>query len=158
MSEEELKIWFCNKFNSCYPVKHDDYPESVFWYYDESYMRKLKLCKINNQEITLPTKVSGVCLFEQDSKNKRFNCDYEEIWHIFEDKYSTNYFGVQSLIASWLKEIDKLSVLTPIRDTKGRFCKLKDTRKLSVLTPHDIPTLKKINLEYKEKLSVLTNK
>ena len=34
--------WFWDKFNSCYLVKHDDYPQCIFMFYDPQYIRKLK--------------------------------------------------------------------------------------------------------------------
>ena len=112
MTENELKQWFWNKFNNCYPVIHSDYPESVFWYYDEKFIRKMKLCKINNEELTLPTTIARICLFEQDFKNKWFNCNYDEIWSFFYENYNSNYSIVQSFIMNMLKETDKMSVLT----------------------------------------------
>ena len=41
INKKDLIEWFWDKFNSCYLVKHDDYPESVFMYYDPQYIRKL---------------------------------------------------------------------------------------------------------------------
>jgi hypothetical protein len=114
MTEEELKIWFWNKFNSCYPVKHSDYPKSIFWIYDEKFVRKMKLCKINNSKITFPEKITGICLFEQDFKNGWFNCDYDEIWSFFYNNYRDRYSDVQSFIKRVINETDKMSTLTPL--------------------------------------------
>ena len=83
MNNRELSIWFWNKFNSCYPVKHEYYPNIILWYYDDNYIRKCKLCKVNNTEIILPDKVIGKCLFEQDTNNKIIYCNYKEIWSFF---------------------------------------------------------------------------
>ena len=63
MTEQELKVWFFDKLYSCYPVKHDDYADSIFWYYDELLVRKNKICKITGREITLPNKITGKCFF-----------------------------------------------------------------------------------------------
>ena len=82
-NKEELTKWLIDKFNSCYPVTHTDYPKSIFWFYDKKITRKIKLCKINNQDITLPAIVTGICLFEENYKNNYFNCDYHEIWTFF---------------------------------------------------------------------------
>ena len=114
MSEEELKKWFWNKFNNCYPVKHSDYPESIFYFYDEKIIRKMKLCKLNNQKLTLSSKVTGICLFEQDLKNGYFNTNYYEIWSFFYHNYMSNYDNIQLLIKGWLEDTNKLSVLTPV--------------------------------------------
>ena len=53
MNKEELINWFNNIFNNCYYVKHNDYPNSLFMYYDLRYVRKLKLNKIGGN-ISLP--------------------------------------------------------------------------------------------------------
>ena len=80
MTKEELTIWFCNKFNSCYPVVHDNYLNKIFWIYDKQYARNLKLCKLNNQKFVLPNKIKGDCLFDQDILNNYLYCEYQEIW------------------------------------------------------------------------------
>jgi hypothetical protein len=43
MSKEELIKWFWNKFKSCYPVYHEKYPDSIFIFYDEQFLRQKKL-------------------------------------------------------------------------------------------------------------------
>ena len=87
MSEEELKVWFFDRLNSCYPVKHDDYPDDIFWFYGDQFVRKLKLSKLSGEKIELPSKVSGRCLFYQDIKNKILYCDFDEIWIVFNKEY-----------------------------------------------------------------------
>ena len=113
MSEQELKEWFLYKLYGCYPVKHDDYPNNIFWFYDEQFIRKLKLCKLNNKEVSLPLKVKGVCLFDQDLKNEILWCDYDKIWSFFYKEYRNNYDDVQSFIKNVLEEEAKLNVYTP---------------------------------------------
>jgi hypothetical protein len=84
MTKEELSKWFWNKYNSCYQVVHKDYPESIFIFYDEQFLRQKKLARVLNEEIKYPSEIKGICLFEQDYKNKWFNCNYKEIWSFFE--------------------------------------------------------------------------
>ena len=115
MNKDELKKWFWNKFNSCYPVIHEDYQKSIFMYYDPKFVRQLKLCRLTGEKIIYPSKVEGICLFEQDYKNGWFNIDYNEITSFFYNNYSTNYNEIRELINGWLKESDKLSVLTTHR-------------------------------------------
>jgi len=135
MTKEELTNWFCNKFNSCYPVTHDDYPKRIFWYYEEKFVRKLKLCKLNNQDITLPNKVKGECLFVQDLNNEYLWCDNKEIWEFLKQNYSDTYDEIQSLIKNIMSDTTKLNVYTPqyvflsIREI------MSDTTKLNVYTP-----------------------
>jgi hypothetical protein len=43
MVKEELSKWFWDKFNSCYPVVHEDYPKIIFMFYDENFLRQKKL-------------------------------------------------------------------------------------------------------------------
>ena len=71
INKKDLIEWFLNKFNSCYLVKHEDDPESIFMYYDPQYIRKCKLANISGENIN-KTNITGFCLFEQDWKNKIF--------------------------------------------------------------------------------------
>ena len=112
MKKKELSKWFWNKFNSCYPVKHEDFPESVFMFYDEQFLRQKKLSRVLNERIVYPSEAKGICLFELDYKYNYFRCNYDEIWSFLYDNYSTNYTDIQTFIRSLLEEHDKLSVLT----------------------------------------------
>ena len=104
MTNDELSKWFWNKLNSCYPVIHKDYPNSIYYFYDEKFIRKIKLCKINNTIVTLPDKVTGICLFEQDNKYKDLLCDYTEIWSFLGNNYTKNYDDIQTLISNILND------------------------------------------------------
>ena len=156
MNKEELTKWFINKFSSCYPVKHDDLPDGIFWYYDEKFIRKIKLCKLNNQEITLPDKVKGTCLFEQDLKNKYLWCDNEEIWNFFRNNYIDNYDDIQSLIKAILSDTTKLNVYTPQPVWEKETITLSDTTKLNVYTPYSICMKTGTELPDTTKLNVYT--
>ena len=83
MTKEELSKWFWDKFNSCYPVKHEDYPESIFMFYDEQFFRQKKLARVLNEDLVYPSKVTGKCLFRLDYKNNFLWCNYDEIWSFF---------------------------------------------------------------------------
>ena len=113
MTEEQLKIWFWDKFNSCYCVIHEDYPDIIFMIYDLNYIRTKKLANILDKDIEYPTEVKGTCLFEQDLKNEILYCKNRELWSVFEENYSYNYKEISDLIKGWLEEHDKLTVLTP---------------------------------------------
>jgi len=130
MNNEELKLWFLDKFRSCYAVEHIDFPNQIFWYYDKSYIRKLKLSRLNNTDFILPSDIKGVCLFRQDISNKVLFCDSENIWDIISKNYNSHkindfvywiirdeiklngYFPSNSY-GSWfrLEEVDKLVIL-----------------------------------------------
>ena len=156
MNKEELSIWFWKKFNSCYPVKHNDYPNSIFWFYDEKFARKIKLCKLNNQEIKLPNKVKGVCIFEQHLNIKNLWCDYDEIWSFFEKNYNTKYSYIQLIIEEILSDEEKLNVYTP---SVFRPCfnpALSDDTKLNVYTPTATHLQKDYTLSDEKKLNVYT--
>ena len=71
----------------------------------------MKLSRLFDVEIKLPSKVSGVCLFEQDRKNKYLWCDYNEICYVFYKEYNDNYIDVQSLINGWLEEEVKIKCI-----------------------------------------------
>ena len=112
MNKEELKEWFWDKFNNCYFVVHEDYPRSLLMYYDEKFIRKMKLFKLSGKKIEQPNKPSGICLFEQDYKNGYFYMNYDEISLFLYENYSYNWLEIRKLVDSWLKEADKLNVLT----------------------------------------------
>ena len=131
INKKEIE-WFWEKFNSCYLVKHDDYPESIFMFYDPQFIRKLKLANISGEKIN-KTDITGFCLFQQDWKNKIFY--YNEIWGYLYSNYSIKYDEIQQFISDRLEEYSKLSVLTPIGWKAHHFGQLEEHSKLSVLTP-----------------------
>jgi hypothetical protein len=135
MNKEELQIWFRNKFNNCYPVLNEDYPERFFMYYDKQFIRQKKLARIVGEEIEYPSKPSGVCLFEQDYKNGYLYMDYDIITTFFYKNYSSKWLDVKELIHGWLKEDTKLKVLTPNLILTTDVAMLKEDTKLKVLTP-----------------------
>ena len=73
MTKEELSKWFLNKFNSCYPVIHKDYPEIIFMFYDEQFLRQKKLSRVLDEELIYPSTVKGKCLFKLDYENGYFH-------------------------------------------------------------------------------------
>ena len=113
MLKEELKIWFINKLNSCYLVKHDKYDNSILMVYDKNYNRERKLGRILGKEISEPNFDEGVVLFKQDWDNDYLWCNYGEIWSFFEANYSNNYMKIKELISDILKDTTKCEVLTP---------------------------------------------
>jgi hypothetical protein len=113
MTEEELKNWFWNKFYSCYPVKHDNYPDDLFLFYDKLYLRKNILLKLLGEEIEPPKEIDGICLFELDFKSNILWCNYNEIWSILEENYSDNYLEIQYLIKNWTEEHHNINIYLP---------------------------------------------
>ena len=162
INKDELIKWFWEKFNSCYLVKHDDYPESVFMYYDPQYIRKLKLANIsgNKTNKTDKTDITGICLFELDWKNEIFCYNYYEIWHYLYLNYSIKYDEIQQFISDRLKEHPKMSVLTPSQFSILAQHALKEHPKMSVLTPlgRKYRLCRLFSLKEHPKMSVLTPK
>ncbi len=109
MQNKDLVEWFWNKFNSCYLVKHDDYPESIFMYYDPQYIRKLKLSNISGEKIN-KTDITGTCLFDINWKNKKLYCDHIEIWDYLYYNYSHNYCSIRQFISDRLEEYFKINI------------------------------------------------
>ncbi|MCK9415981.1 hypothetical protein M0Q97_04905 [Candidatus Dojkabacteria bacterium] len=136
MTKEEISKWFRNKYNSCYPVVHKDYPESIFMIYDEQFLRQKKLARILDEDVIYPSKIEGICLFHLDYKNRWFDCNYNEFWLFLYDNYSSNYYDIQTLIKNLLVEHDKLQVLTPHLPSQSSADILVEHDKLQVLTPH----------------------
>ena len=156
MNKEELINWFWNEYNSCYFVTHLDYPQSVFLFYDEQFNRKLKLCKISGKSIKLPSKVTGICLFELDYKNNWFHYNYDEIYQFLYKNYNHNYFEINDFVKDMLNDASKLQVLTPFMNNTFSTLKLNDASKLQVLTPNDSRLLTLLELYDDSKLNLLT--
>lgn len=83
MTYKELNVWFWNKFESCYSVIDKNKPDTIYLFYDKSYIRKNKIRSINKQQIKKPNKVDGICLFELNIKVKNIYCN-TEIFEYFE--------------------------------------------------------------------------
>ena len=104
MTTDELKIWFWDNFNSCYPVEHKDHINKIFMIYDINYIRAKKLANILNKDVEYPIEVKGICLFVIDFNSHLFNIDYDEIWTFFEKKYKSNYQDIFELISNWMED------------------------------------------------------
>ena len=113
MTEQELKIWFLDKINSCYCVKQNDFDDIYFMIYDINFIRAKKLANILNKNIEYPTEVKGVCLFRQDFDSESLLCDYNRVWMFFLSNFSRNDQEINDLIKGWLEEHDKLKILRP---------------------------------------------
>jgi hypothetical protein len=155
MNKEELKGWFFEKLYNCYPVKHDNFPDRLFWYYDDKYIRKVKLNKISNKKVYPPNKVSGVCLFEQDLKKLILLCNYNNIWLYLYKNYSDDYSDVQELIKSWLEEESRMNVYTPHLIVVPNAQMLEESR-MNVYTPMILFSLLKNALEEESRMNVYT--
>ena len=158
MTNEELKKWFWDKFNSCYYVKHSDYPESLFMYYDKNFARQKKLARVLDQDLIYPSKIEGICLFEQDYKIEWLVCNYKEIWSFFENNSTYNYIKIRDLIKGWLEEAQKLTVLSPTPEEHKLLQQLEEAQKLTVLSPNTETTTPRTSLEEVQKLTVLSPK
>src|ERR1035437_852387 len=105
MTKDEIYIWILDKMKSCYPTKSTD-NDHIFWFYDEQYIRKQKLCEINNQEINLPNKPKGICMFYQNTDSKYLVLSYEHVWKFIEDNYIDDYLEIQNLITEIVNDIN----------------------------------------------------
>lgn len=167
MNKKELSKWFWDKYNSCYPVIHEDFPDTILMFYDEQFLRQKKLYRVLDKELIYPKEVKGKILFRQDYKNGWFCCDNIEIWLFLYNNYSNNYTDIQLFIKSLLEEhdklSDKLSALTPgsegfAESTYMKKCLwLEEHDKLSALTPEKVYWEPEPSwLEEQDKLSALT--
>ena len=81
-----MKEWFWDKFNSCYPAKHDVYPHCIFMIYDTNFIRTKKLATILNKDVEYPTEVNGDCLFQQDY-TKNYLWVNTDMWLFIRENY-----------------------------------------------------------------------
>jgi len=99
MSKEESSEFFWNIFNCCYPVKSDEFPNCILWIYDEKFNRKLKLCIINNQGISIPKNMNtGSLLFVQNINKKNLYINNNEIWNFFDNNLRIEDKNVKLMI------------------------------------------------------------
>jgi len=138
MNKEELIDWFCDKYNSCYPVIHPDCPQSIFMFYDKQFVRNFKLCKLSGASIKLPSKVTGICLFEQNMHYKLFYYNYNEIHQFLYKNYNNSSTEINKFIKNILNDTNKLQVLIPYCNPAVDNLFLDNTNKLQLLTPHII--------------------
>lgn len=109
MSEKELKKWLIDKFNSCYQVKYDKYKSTIFFYYDESYLRKMKLRKLENNDINLSNDVSGECLFYININNKVLYYDSVKICIFISNNRNKDDIDTKMIIRKTFNSSNKLS-------------------------------------------------
>jgi len=114
MTKQEAEIWFWNKFYSCYFVQNINNPEKIFMFYNEQYARQIKLSKLLKNNIKIPNKITGICLFELDFKNKNLCYSTDDIFYFLYCNYKSDYNVVYNLIHNKLKKINNLNKLRPI--------------------------------------------
>ena len=166
--EDCLIKWFWEKFNSCYLVKHEDYQESIFMFYDPQYIRKLKLANISGEKIKPKIDITGICLFEQDWKNMNFRCNYNEVWDYLGTNYSNKYSIVQSFIKNRLQEADSNAwvlqeysivqsfIKNRLQEADSNAWVLQEHKKMSSLTPTSNISMAGTLLQEHTKMSSLT--
>jgi hypothetical protein len=108
MTNEELKDWFLDKYNSCYPTTHIYFPNYIFMIYDINYIRKKKLANILDKEVEYPTEVKGDCLFSLDFQYNIFNIDYDKIWSFIESNCTVDVINFMGEITKYC-ELNKFS-------------------------------------------------
>lgn len=101
ISEEELKIWFCNIFNSCQTEHRNDITSM---YYDPTLIRHRKLCRVLYAEVAPKLKARGKKYFEIDHAERIFWCDYT-VWSKFEECFFLpSSYDIQCFIEKILNE------------------------------------------------------
>jgi hypothetical protein len=156
MTKEEISKWFWNKYNSCYTVVHKDYPENIYKFYDDNFLRQKKLARVLNEKNSYPSEVKGICLFELNYEINQFCCNYDEIWSFLYDNYSPSYIDVQTLIKNLLEEQDKLQTLIPVNHNYNPASVLEEQDKLQTLTPNIFVNIWRTSSEQNDKMQTLT--
>jgi len=119
MSKEELSNWLISKILYCYPVVDKEWNDYVFYFYDEQYIRKLKLFKLYNIKITSPNQVNGICLFSLNIKYKIIYFHYEYVWKFFENNYINNYIQIEKFITEIINDYKQLNKYSPKKNSQG---------------------------------------
>ena len=114
MTEAQLKIWFDDKFKSCYYIKCESEPNVFYMFYDINYIRAKKLAIILNKDVEIPKYIIGIPLFEINYKYGTFWCNIEEIGH-FLQIHLRNSLDVRSFIKEYLNENGILNITPDFR-------------------------------------------
>ena len=107
---ETAEEFLLNYLNNCIQVVNKD--GNIGWYYSENSARNNKIAEMLEEEKDLSIEDCRI-LFYQDEKYKGFWVDYEEIWSIFESKYSMNYLQIHAFVKDVLERDFKLRGYTP---------------------------------------------
>jgi len=99
-TKDELSNWLTNKFLSCYKVINENNEKCIYYFYDEKYIRKLKLCKINNIKY-IKTNINGICIFQTNVIDKYLFCN-DKIWNLFMKHY--NYVDIKFILKNILNK------------------------------------------------------
>ena len=138
MSTDDLRNWLLDKLLSCYPVASENLDYQIYWYYDESYIRKNKLLKLNNisNDDLLNHKINGECLFIQDTSNKFIWCDHKYIWNFLESNYTENEYNINTLIEKILinkKEFNDYNYFGYYDHEMNKILLLKSFKELKII-------------------------
>ena len=101
MTNEELKIWFFEKYDNCYPIHKGN---RIFMFYDKNFYRQRKLNRVLDKSEIIK-EINPTCLF-MVYDNRQLWCHYDEIWLFFYENYSSKYNETQSFIKKLLNEYD----------------------------------------------------
>lgn len=114
MNKEEMIVWLFDKMKSCYPIRYIEYTNDIYWIYDKSYIRKMKLFQLNNIEIVPDFKYTkGSCLFKNNIKSKCIYFNYYTIYELLDNNHNQSYFDVVSTITEIVMS-DKFKDYIPI--------------------------------------------
>ena len=135
-TEEELREWFWNMFNSCYRIE-SKIKGNYILFYNKGYARKKNIQSLLGNELEVPKEElsDSKLLFEIDYKNGYLRCSYDEIWSFFKENTSYNYLEISDLIKGILESVTKLRSLTAVPRTPPLAYLLEDDAKLRSLTP-----------------------
>lgn len=140
MEKDKYKQWLKKIINSSYLVKKYDQNgnEKLLLYYDEKIIRFNKIKELFGNDLSIPIKYDGVCLFELDLKNNYILYDQSKIYyHLYNNYYTNNIQHINCLIKDILFEyVDKKYILTKSNDgVIINFDKFYDIKNFSILTP-----------------------
>ena len=101
MTEEELKNWFWDKYNSCYIINQYN---TNYMYYDINYIRAKKLANILNIDFDINIKYNtDNKLFEHDIEKKIISIS-DILLKYLRDNYVYKDILLETLIKNWFME------------------------------------------------------
>ena len=108
-----MKEIFMRYVNECYLVVSKEYPNSVFYIYDNQILRLKKIHRILGKEDFVLTNVrfrhiKDKIFFERNNKNGVLYVKQNEIWKAFENITQLNFVIICDKIRKWLEKDQKI--------------------------------------------------
>ena len=157
MTDDEIKTLLFDIITSCYQSENVIYHNIIFYIYDEKFIRKVKVNKLNNNKIKmkLPNKVNGECIFYVINNIPAYiHINYDYIFkYLFNNRYN-NIIDNYGIIENYKEKISEIiSNIMNEYDTSTTY----DTNNTSWFTYSNYITINLYNIIQESKTITVNN-